>query len=69
MNSCIDCKHFHQHKEIVRGPFWSDEDPQEVDSIGGDCRYESPVAHWLTGKAVWPFVLTGHSCSKFELKS
>ncbi len=63
---CIDCKHFHRHREIQRGPFWSD-DLEEVDSIFGDCRESSPKAHWLTGKGKWPVVTTGHSCSKAVL--
>ena len=53
------------YREIVRGPYWSD-DLVEVDSIGGDCRCEAPKAHWLTNKAVWPFVTTGHSCSRYS---
>jgi hypothetical protein len=62
---CVECAHFHRHREIVRGPYWSDE-LMEVDSIGGDCRCEAPRAHWLTGKSVWPFVTTGHSCSRYS---
>ncbi len=64
MNCCVDCFHFHRHRVIERGPFWS-YDPIEVDDTGGDCRHSPPNAHWLTGNAVWPYVTTGHSCSKF----
>jgi hypothetical protein len=64
---CIYCAHFHRHKEVVPVHFFGEE-VMEVDSIGGDCRVESPRAHWMTGKAVWPFVTTGHSCSKFTPK-
>jgi len=66
MNTCIDCIHFVQHKDIVKGP--GTNDYQEVDSIYGDCRVNPPTPHWLTCRVRWPKVNTGESCSKLETK-
>lgn len=65
MSSCFKCKHFMQHRKVeknllVRG------NKVEVFDIGGSCRCYPPKAHWLTGKAVFPYVLTGQCCSKYE---
>lgn len=68
MNHCIDCKHFLRHRETIRGPFWSDEDPVEIDSIYGDCRCHTPRAALMTARAVWPEVNTGEGCSEFSPK-